>query len=166
MRTLGWVEQGEGNLERALELFEQGATLCEQVGYTWIQASSLLGAAELLQELGRPEAAEERACEALGLTWQLVDRRSTAYALAFLAKLAAAQGDLVRAGRLWGAIEAEAVRAPLGNWEQERAEYEAAIVAPGDPEFEAARTAGRGLTLAEVVDYALAGRNKAAPTSR
>ena len=86
--------------------------------------------------------------------------------MAFLAKLAAARGDLVRAGRLWGAIEAEAVRSPLGNWEQERDEYAAAIVAPGDPEFEAARTAGRGLTLAEAVDYALAGRNQAVRTSR
>ena len=29
-----WVERGEGNRERALELFEESARLCEQVGFT------------------------------------------------------------------------------------------------------------------------------------
>jgi predicted ATPase len=166
IRILGWVEQCEGNPERALELFEEAAKLCERIGYTWIQASTLLGIAELCQELGRPEIAEARAIEALRLSWQLVDRRSSVYALASLVSLAAAQGDIARAGRLWGAIEAEESRAPLGNWDQMRDEYAAEIVTSGDAEFENARTAGHALTLNEAVDYALAGRNTAPSTSR
>jgi predicted ATPase len=166
VRILGWVEQCEGNRERALELFEEAAKLCEQIGYTWIQANTLLAIADLCHELGRPEIAETRALEALCLSWQLVDRRSSVYAVASLVRLAAAQGDIARAGRLWGAIEAEESRAPLGNWDQMRDEYAAAIVASGGAEFETARRAGRALTLNQAVDYALAGRNTAPSTSR
>jgi predicted ATPase len=166
VRILGWVEQCEGNRQRALELFEEAAKLCEQIGHTWIQASTLLSIAELCHELGRSEIAEARALEALRLSWQLVDRRSSVYALASLVSLAAAQGDIARAGRLWGAIETEESRAPLGNWDQMRDEYAAAIVTSGDAEFETARRAGHAMTLSEAVDYALAGRNTGAPTSR
>ena len=151
MRMLGWAEQGEGNREQALELYEEAARLCEQVGYVWVQAGTLLSMAELLQELGRTEAARERAVEALELSRQLVDRRSIVYAMALLASLAAAQGDAVRAGRLWGAIEAEESRAPLGNWEQFRAEYAAAVTASGGPGFETGRAAGRALSLDDAV---------------
>lgn len=151
VRMLGWAEQGEGNREQALELYEEAARLCEQVGYVWVQAGTLLSMAELLQELGRTEAARERAVEALELSRQLVDRRSMVYAMALLASLAAAQGAAARAGRLWGAIEAEESRAPLGNWEQFRAEYAAAVTASGGPGFETGRAAGRALSLDDAV---------------
>jgi predicted ATPase len=165
VRTLGWVEQGSGNRERALELLEQGARLCGEIGYVWIQASALLSAADLLRELGRPEVAEERARDGLALSWQVVDRRLTVYAIAFLARLAVERGDVERAGRLWGAIEAEESRAPLGNWEHDRDEYAALIVTLGDVGFETGRTGGRVLSLSDAVNEALAGRKPAVPTS-
>ena len=64
-----------------------------------------------------------------------------------------------------GAIEAEESRAPLGNWDQMRDEYAAAIVTSGDEEFETARRAGHALTLNQAVDYALAGRKHPTPAS-
>jgi ATP/maltotriose-dependent transcriptional regulator MalT len=165
VRTLGWVEQGSGNRERALELLELGARLCGEIGYVWIQASALLSAADLLRELGWPEVAEERARDGLALSWQVVDRRLTVYAIAFLARLAVERGDVERAGRLWGAIEAEESRAPLGNWEHDRDEYAALIVTLGDVGFETGRTGGRVLSLSDAVNEALAGRKPAVPTS-
>jgi predicted ATPase len=159
IRTLGWVEEEEGNLERALELYEEGAELCEQVGYAWVQASTLFSVAELSQSLGRPDAAEENAGKGLRLAWQLLDRRFIVHGMAYLAKFAAARGDLERAGRLWGAIESEEARGELGLWD--RGEHAAAIEKPGDPVFDAARSAGRASTLEDAVEYALAGRKDA-----
>jgi predicted ATPase len=152
---LGLVERGEGNRERALELFEKSAALCERVGFTWMQASVVLDLADLSHELGQTAVAEERAREALRLSQQLVDRRSVVYSLALLARFAAASGQAERAGRLWGAIEAEEVRGPLGTWEHDREEYAAAILAHEGPEFARARRAGKGLSLDEAIEYAL-----------
>ena len=152
---LGWVERREGNHERALELFELSATLCEQVGFTWMQASATCDVADLSFELGRAEVAEERGREGLRLAWQVGDRRMAVFALGFLARFAATGGRAERAGRLWGAIEAEEARGPLGQWEKERDEYAAPVLAAAGPEFDAARAAGRALTLGEAIDDAL-----------
>ena len=37
--------------------------------------------------------------------------------------------DFARAGRLWGAVEAEEERAPVGQWENERGTYEGRVLA-------------------------------------
>ncbi len=87
------------------------------------------------------------------------------YALALLARFAASSSQSERAGRLWGAIEAEEARAPVGAWEHQREEFAAPVLADGGPEFEAGRAAGRLLSLDEAVDDALAGRNRAVRTS-
>ena len=117
-------------------------------------------------ELGRPEIAEARALR--GAPPLVAAGRSPVHRVrvGIARQTRRSGGDVARAGRLWGAIEAEESRAPLGNWDQMRDEYAAAIVTSGDAEFEAARRAGHALTLDQAVDYALAGRNTAAPTSR
>ena len=152
---LGWVERREGNRERALELFEESAILCEQVGFTWMQANVVADVADLSHELGRTEVAKERGHEALRLAHRLRDRQMTVFVLALLAGFAAAAGDGARAGRLWGAVEGEEARGPVGQWEHEREQYEQAVLPVAGPEFEAARAAGRSLTLDEAVEYAL-----------
>jgi predicted ATPase len=152
---LGWVERREGNRERALELFELSAALCEQVGFTWMQASTICDVADLSFELGRGEVAEERGREGLRLARQVADRRLQVFALGFLARFAAGDGRAERAGRLWGAIEAEEARGPLGQWERGRDEYAGPVLAVASPEFEAARAAGRLLGLDEAVEHAL-----------
>ena len=78
----------------------------------------------------------------------------TVYALALLARLAGAAGQAERAGRLWGAIEAEEARGPVGYWEGDR-ERIASTVVISSTEFESARSAGRSLSLDEAVAYAL-----------
>jgi tetratricopeptide (TPR) repeat protein len=153
---LGWVERREGRRERALELFEQSATGCEEAGFTWMQANALMDAADLGDELGRTDVAVERARQGLRLSRELGDRQFTIYALGLLARFANTGGRAKRAGRLWGAIEAEEARGPVGQWEREREEIASAVVTHSDA-FEAGRSAGRTMSLAEAVDYALGG---------
>src|SRR6202040_1735804 len=101
--------------------------------------SALMDAADLSHELGRTVVANEQAREALRLSQKIVGRQSTLYALALLARFAVADGRVERAGLLWGAVEAEEGRGPVGAWDRDREEYAGPILAHAGPEFEAAR---------------------------
>jgi tetratricopeptide (TPR) repeat protein len=114
LRVLGIVERREGNTGRALELYEQSIELLARIGHTWVLTHVLGDSAELLHELGETARAEERVREGLRLSHALVDRQSIIYAMAMLARFATATGQLDRAGRLWGALEIEVERAPVG----------------------------------------------------
>jgi tetratricopeptide (TPR) repeat protein len=154
LRGLAVVEKLEGNPARALELYEESIELLERIGHTWILASSLRSSAELLHELGETPRAEDRAREALRLSHDLVDRQATVYSLALLASLAVTAGNLGRAGRLWGALESEVARGPVGYWEADQDEYEARVVRR-DADFERGYEAGQRLSLDEAVATAL-----------
>ena len=66
-----------------------------------------------------------------------------------LAAEAAITGDASRAGRIWGAVEAEEEEAgPGGMWRQHRGEYATIVLSVAGKEFERARAHGRLLTLA------------------
>ena len=73
--------------------------------------------------------------------------------VAQFAWIASARGDQARAGRLWGAVEAEERRAPVGQWEGEREKYLAPVL--GGRDLEPFRSQGRGLSLAAAVKEAL-----------
>jgi len=155
VNKLGWVERREGNRERALELFELSAIQCEQVGFTWMQANAVCDAADLSFELGRTDVAEERGRDGVRLAGEVGDRQLVVFAIAVLARIAAETCQVERAGRLWGAIEAEEGRGPLGQWELDRAEYATRVLADAGADFEAARAAGRSLLLDEAIEYAV-----------
>ncbi|MBA3364336.1 MAG: hypothetical protein H0U03_00915, partial [Actinobacteria bacterium] len=82
-------------------------------------------------------------------------RLHTVWELALLARIATVCGDAERAGRLWGAIEAEEAREPLALFTAHRDELAAPILAASGPNFERGREAGRKLTLDEAIEYAL-----------
>ena len=151
---LGTIEWREGNAERAFELWEEGTARCEEIGFTWMQAVAVQAVADAAYELGRTELAWTRAREALRLCRECDDRQMTLFALALLAQLESKAGRDDRAGRLWGAIEAEELRGPLGHWESERAEV-ASIAADPSTKFEQGRSSGRSLSLHEAAEYAL-----------
>jgi predicted ATPase/class 3 adenylate cyclase len=153
---LGSIAWREGKQERALELWAEGAARCEEVGFTWMQAIAVHAVADAADQLGHTELARKRAPEALRLCRECDDRQLTLYALALLARLAAKAGQADRAGRVWGAIETEESRGPVGHWEDERDHELASTTATPSPEFEQGRAAGRWLTLDEAVEYALA----------
>jgi len=154
VRCLAWIEHADGNLGRAVELNEQSILLLDQIGHTWLLRGALLESADLARELGQFRKAEERARGGLRVAQSLSDRQGTVYSVATIAQVYTAAGRLERAGRLWGALEAEAERAPVGNWD--RLEDEAArTIVRDDPMFELGREEGRRLSLDKAVEHAL-----------
>ena len=77
------------------------------------------------------------------------------FGVGLLAAVAAERRDAERAGRLWGAIEADRALAPLGGWQRHRDDCEARIRSVASHEFERGIAAGRKLELAEAVREAL-----------
>jgi tetratricopeptide (TPR) repeat protein len=150
---LGTVEWRDGNPERALEFWAEGAARCKEVGFTWMQGHAVVSFAEVANQLGRTELAWQRAREGLRLFRECDDRRLTLYSLALLASFETEAGRADRAGVLWGAIEAEESRRPVGNWESERDEFASSVIPSS--EFEQGRSSGRSLSLDEAVEYAL-----------
>jgi predicted ATPase/class 3 adenylate cyclase len=153
--TLGGVAWKRGDGDEAIELLTRSAELAGETGFTWWEAATLLELGEIALETGRLSDAEPWLLKGVMLTHHLGDRLHLVYGLALLAQLAAQQGRLERAGRLWGALEAEERQGRIGQWESERGVYEQAVLAHAGPELEHGRAAGRLLSLGEAVEQAL-----------
>jgi len=152
---LGYVAYKAGDVERASELFSRGAEMAAELGFTWWQVGMLIALVECLIELGRIDEAEAAARKELALARGTGDRQSMVYGLVQLAWISSVQGDRARAGRLWGAIEAEEARAPVGQWEDERETYAERVLGAGGPELERSRLVGRGVSFTNAVEEAL-----------
>src|SRR5204863_9149875 len=126
-----------------------------EVGFAWWQMHQLYHGCEWSLELGRIDEAEAYARDALRLAAAIHDRQLTVYLLALLAATAAAQKEAERAGILWGALEREEARGPVGQWEAERDDYRSRVQPDDFEQFELGRTRGRRLSPAEVVEYAV-----------
>jgi predicted ATPase/class 3 adenylate cyclase len=157
LATLGDIEVAEGNHDRGFELMRESIALADEVGFSWWKVASGMILAQHLVELDRLEEAERWSRDALPQAHAIGERQFLLLGVAVLARVAAQTGRPERAGTLWGAIETEEARGPVGQWEGERGGFVTAVLAGAGPEFERGRMAGRGLTLAEVVEYALAG---------
>jgi tetratricopeptide (TPR) repeat protein len=153
--SLGHLAKDDGDVARALELYEQSAELVAPPGFTWWQLNMLGAIAECELDLGRVVEAEAPARESLAPAGEINDRQGIVYALALLASVAAEKHDLARAGRLWGALEAEEERGPIGQWESERETYAARVLARRGPELERSRQEGRRLSLKAAINDAL-----------
>jgi len=87
--------------------------------------------------------------------WLLEDDRfGVVYELRLLAEIAAAAGDLRRAGVLLGATEAEHERAPVGPWIH-GSFMPSHLLEVDDPQFARGREEGRRLGLDDAVSIAL-----------
>jgi tetratricopeptide (TPR) repeat protein len=153
--TLGHVEFQEGNHERGLAELERGAALAGDLGLSFMQAETYRWLALYTYDLGRRHDAEHWARRALALEHRMGERHGTVNSLALLARIATDIGDRGRAGRLWGAIEREEQQGPLGEWDADRDELAAAVLARPEPALETGRVEGRQLSLDEAVTYAL-----------
>ena len=153
--VLGDVAFAEGRGDEALGLHARSAELARQVGFDWWEVGALLHQGEFALRLGRLDDAATPVRDVVAIARRTGDRQHSVYGLALLAWLATGRGQLEAAGRLWGAVEVEAERAPVGQWEAERDEY-AAHVVRDDPAFERGRADGRRLTFDQAVDEALA----------
>src|SRR5690242_8211449 len=153
---LGEIAWTEGRSDDALELAARSGEAAAEVGFTWWQMHQLYHGSEWSGELGRTGEAEAYARDALRLAVAIQDRQLTIYLLAILAGTAAVHGHLEKAGAVWGAIEAEEGRGPVGQWEAEREAYAARVLDHDNEAFAAGRVRGRRMTLSDAVDYALA----------
>jgi tetratricopeptide (TPR) repeat protein len=152
--TLGDIRWADGDHEAAIELLLRSAELAEQVDFAWWRAGVLLSLAEHGAELEWLGAAERWAQQGVEIGRSIRGRLLLVEGLAVLAGIARRRGALARAGLLWGAVEAEEVRAPLGAWDGYRAEFAAGVVCL-DESFAAGRAEGRKLTLDAAIEHAL-----------
>jgi len=153
--TLADIAVGERRLDEALELARRSASLAGEVGFTWWQVHYLAVACEMCVDLGRFEEAEEAGGEGLRLAIEIEDRQMTVYLLALLSAAVAARGGPERAGSLWGALEREEERGPVGQWEAERDDYWSRIQLRDSEQFELGRARGRQLSPSEAMGEAL-----------
>jgi len=145
-------EAGDG--VRGTRLLDESARRAGEIGFIWWQVVALQQLVDHLLAHERSDDAESRTLEALRLAVQIGDALRWAYALAQLACAAAQRGDEERAGRLWGALEAEVERRPL-PWDPAESIHAERTLALTGPAFDRARAEGRELVLDDAVALAL-----------
>ena len=149
------LEWRDGRLEEAMSLADEAAARATAIGWRWWEVAALLHAAECAYRLRGPLEDGGRVRRSLAAARTIGDRQHTIYALALLAWAAAAADEPERAGRLWGAIEAERERGPIGQWEAERDEYALHLAPVSGPAFDRGAADGRAMTLEQAVEYGL-----------
>ncbi len=142
--------EGLGDHAIALEMTLESAAIADEVGWAWWESYQLRSAAELERQKSNLVAAERHALRALELSLGLGDDRTSVFAAAELAVIAAAGADSARAGLLWGAVETELSSGRLGGrWEQHSEQLEASVLSADGPVFQQARAEGRLLSIAQ-----------------
>jgi predicted ATPase len=152
---LGEVDYAEGKRDQGLELMQRSEEVARAAGFTWWSAGMLGKLADCASETGELDAADASARAALALSRELADRLRLVRGLARLARIAAERGEAERAGLLWGAVEAEEARGPVGAWENEREKFAQAVLAQEGAALERGRDEGRRLLLDEALERAL-----------
>jgi hypothetical protein len=122
----------------------------------WWQAGALAELAALSLRENRVEDAAAHARQSLEIAARLRDHSGRVFGVGLLSCVAAEQGRLELAGRLWGAIEDERAFAPLGGWQRHRDACYTRIRELADEDFDTGLAAGRKLELDEAVGEALA----------
>lgn len=142
----------EGRVDEAIEMLHRAAALAAEGGDDWWVVDVLGRFVERALDLGRLDDAGPAAREALRLAVQIADRQTTVFALASIAREAAARGRGHHAGRIWGGLEAEVERGgPVGQWELERDAIREQVASMAGADFEPGIATGRALTLDEVI---------------
>jgi predicted ATPase/class 3 adenylate cyclase len=158
-RAQGIEATVKGEHEQALALHEESLALYRELGDQWFCGILEWAVGVTATYLGDFEKAQANFQDCLEQAWGLGNRWAVAYPLEAFAALAVAQGEYERGARLLGA--AEALRAEFGISTETsdhptiRKIFSRAAEEFIKPELVAARKAGRSLTSAEAVAYAL-----------
>ncbi|HSS92385.1 MAG TPA: adenylate/guanylate cyclase domain-containing protein [Candidatus Dormibacteraeota bacterium] len=150
----------QGDLVRGAQLAHESAELLRQAGQIWLSGVTLLGTSERLITAGHLEEAVFDLGAGLETLAAVSDRVNIPYAFAAGAALAVLKQDILRAGVLWGALEATAEREPRSSTREAMQEYAPYIEPIRGAEFDRGRARGRDLSLEEAVEYALASHNE------
>ena len=147
-----------GRHDDGFALLEQARERATAAGDTVWQLDSLNATADRASDLRREDIAVPAARAALALARENEIRPSVIWGLAILARLAAEAGSHRRAGRLWGAIEADLERGgPVGQFELEADARRAHLASLGGAAFESGVEEGPAVPLDAVIDEALRG---------
>ena len=154
LSTLAVLAERENDLEEARALYQQAIEAAVEIGYINWELWELTALFELELAGGTTEAADLVGRRALALARQLQDTRRALRTLTGLAVIAARQGDLHTAGRLWGLVLEELPRAAVLHPEIFY-ELAAPITELTDERFLAAVEAGRSSTIEDAVALVL-----------
>jgi predicted ATPase/DNA-binding SARP family transcriptional activator len=154
LNDLGDLERVLGNYGQAATLLQRSIELARAEGDPEDISMSLHTLGDLALAQGELHRADGRYREALLLVSELpAGQRSVCYCLAGLASVAARGEDAERAGRLWGAVNAQEALAPL-NAEAKQL-YGEAFAELDQHSFARGREEGSVWTLEEAVAYAI-----------
>jgi len=152
----------QGDIDTGAQLAQESAGLTRKGGSIWFAGTTLLAAAEFLVAAGRLDEAERDLAAGLEHLASVSDRLNIPFALGAGAAVAAQRNDSVRAGTLWGALEALEVNA-VGELKRTTLDAMRDNVAYLENirgvSFDKARALGRALSLDEAVEYALSNRS-------
>ena len=161
LHLLGVGAQIAGDLEEARDWMTRRLAVVRASGNEFLVASEASNLSMVERQLGNLDAAEALARETLEICQRIGDQFTRPFALSGLAAIAMERGESQRAATLVGAAEAIMEAQHMAWPPDERPHYERMLAtlpeAMGAAEFERARTAGRGMTPADVFAFALGG---------
>jgi hypothetical protein len=166
MNVLAVAAQMAGNLGEARDLMRDRIKLAREAGNFATVAIESNNLSMVERQLGNNDEAEALAREALDISSRRGDSLAIAWNLNGLAASEANRGIFERAAKLIGAADT-AMRTAGGAWPpDELVHYDRTVAslttALGEAEFARCREAGRSLTAAAAIAFAL-GRNNAPP---
>jgi DNA-binding NarL/FixJ family response regulator len=158
--AMGWL--GQGDPTRAKRLAERGLGLAPKVGNTQATYIAFYVRAMVAQAEGDHEYARRLLKEGLKLSAEAGDETNVAYCVEGLAAIAASQGRIVCAARLWGAAEVllEAIEVVAYIYAPDRSLSQSQVTAArarldDEAAWEVAWAEGRAMTSEQVIEYAL-----------
>jgi predicted ATPase len=156
LSKVAWDERLRGDRDLGDALMEDALGLAREAGDTWWAAGLLVDLAETAWERGDLGRAATLGRESLSLAHELGNAQTLVYGFGLLAALAAAERRELRAGRLWGAVEAIEASGEARIDPKARASYEQVFLALSGPDFELGLREARATSLDEAVAHALA----------
>jgi predicted ATPase/uncharacterized protein HemY len=162
LNNLGSVAANQGDYRSARALFAESLAIRRELRNRQSIAVTLTNLADAAANQGDHRTARSSLEESLTIQRELGNKRGIVESLDCSARISVLQGELVRAARLFGAVEVLREASNLvGRWPVERDQYEhkVALVRAGLAEtvFAAAWAEGRAMTLEQAIEYALQG---------
>jgi non-specific serine/threonine protein kinase len=156
---LAWIQQLHGDYARAVALFEESLAVFQDLQDKYGIGHQLWQLASTVRDQHNYEQAKQLYRRSLHVRYALMDKTGFAECFEGLAEVAAAEGQPVRAARLFGAAHwlRETIGTPLDAfWRpaQERG-VATARTALGEDVFGAAWAEGQTMPLEEAIAYAL-----------
>jgi tetratricopeptide (TPR) repeat protein len=168
MHVLAVASQMAGDFGEARDLMNRRIALARETGNMATVSSEAGNLSMVERQLGNLDGAEALAREALEIDDRRGDHWAMPYKVSGLAAVATDRGDFERAATLVGAAEAMMEREGAEWPPDERPHYERMLTrlprGLGEDEFERIRAAGRAMSTADAVAYALGSRTTAEAT--